>query len=140
MTTKDFDSENIFLYFNKNNKFTDKIIILLEKYFKSMFYEMLAMNYLHEDTLSIVNDLSYDNQYFMISHYSMKFDIVFYEDDNELCRIYLYDITDYLGSFTKKKIMYDKSFYLSYNNILKEINFIFEILQKKFNLEDLVFD
>ena len=76
MTTKDFDSENIFLYFNKNNKFTDKIIILLEKYFKSMFYEMLAMNYLHEDTLSIVNDLSYDNQYFMISHYSMKFDIV----------------------------------------------------------------
>ena len=83
MTTKDSDSENIFLYFNKNNKFTDKITILLEKYFKSMFYEMLAMNYLHVDTLSIVNDLSYDNQYFMISHYSMKFDIVFYEDDNK---------------------------------------------------------
>lgn len=140
MIKSGLELDKIFTYFSENDKFTFQIIKLLQEYFKSMFYEMLAMNYLHIDVLSIICDLNYDNQYFMILHYCMKFDIVFYEDDNKLCTIYLYDITDYLGSFTKKNIVYDKSFYLSYNNILKEINLIFEKLQKKFKLDNLNID
>lgn len=137
MRKRKLEVDDVFNLFYEKKYFTPEIILILEDYVTAIFYEMLAMNYLHIDIFSIINDLKHNSQYFKILNYYMKFDIVFYEYDNDLCTLYLYDITDYLGSFTKKSIIYNKSFNLSYNNIFKEINIIFEKLEKRFNLEPL---